>query len=204
MIGRAIICRCHDEENQGFRIPGGLSEWELAPVINQSIVKVCNQADLIARCLEDTLYSRIQQINIFNEFLARSCGSPLAAVEVHCNNHPDPGNTGFFAAAHWRSYHARELAACILRRMREAFPSRRDQQMNLVSYRKRWICHRKEYRTRGIKPLAFLIQTRPPAVIIEPANLSNVYDAEWISDAENRAAVGEAVGRGIVDYFKEV
>lgn len=48
-----------------------------------------------------------------------------------------------------------------------------------------------------------LRETRMPAVLIEPAHLSNPDDAKRCADAEFRAAVAEAIATGIERYYDE-
>jgi N-acetylmuramoyl-L-alanine amidase len=47
-----------------------------------------------------------------------------------------------------------------------------------------------------------LRETRMPAVLVEPAHISNPHDAGRLGDAEFRAAIAGAVARGIARYFE--
>lgn len=60
-----------------------------------------------------------------------------------------------------------------------------------------------DQRDRGIKTAGFyvLVNTDMPAILTEGCFLSNDAENQWVSLDDTRQAMGEAIARGILDYF---
>ena len=195
-----ILCRAHDEKNQGAKTPEGLSEWEIARDINRNIHRTFQaryKHDQINH-FEGTLYQRIQTL----KNLERVCpGFYEAAIECHCNSSANPRQTGFSVLTWHKSKESIHLANVILDKIKKAFPHMKILGLNKVSTNRRWIGTRKSY---GNAPkIAFLEDTPQPAVLIEMCYLSNKENAKWISNQSNRHTIGYVVGQSIDVWINE-
>ena len=188
------LCRCHNRNNQGARIGDGLSEWQIADVINQSARAVLWASPHWVAVLQKTLQERINGVNSFVKIATK----PTVAVETHCNKFDDPDRAGHFAMAWKDSQDSRLLAKCLLDQMDIIRPDAKNHGVCLCDLDKHWIGTPKEYPG---KRKAFLYRIKCPSVILECCHLSNPTDAEWIKERGNQRKVGCAVGRGIARYL---
>ena len=188
------LCRCHERDDQGARIGNGLSEWQIAELINDAARAVLWSTKHWVVVLQKTLAERITGINSF----VRIATKHSIAVETHCNRFDDPDRSGHFAMAWRASQDARLLGRCLLEQMDRERPDAMNHGLCLCDSERHWIDTHKEYPG---KKKGFLCDVQCPSVILECCHLSNPTDAEWIKDATNQRKVGRAVGRGIVRYL---
>ncbi len=191
-----FICRCHDEDQQGARIPGGPSEWELAEEVSTGIWMGLLNAPMSGHQLEKTLQERIAIIN--QE--VRDSDEPVLAVETHFNVSHDLRRSGFFSMIHKGNIQSRDLAACIQSELRLERGRNKDRGFNVVDRTTQWIDTRWEYKTNR---QGFVCDIDCPAVLVEALFLTNEAEAEYIQVRRNQTMLGWAIGRGISNYLKQ-
>ena len=194
-----VIHRCHNSIDQGHATPAGLTEYQIAPDVNNEMVLYLEERGKACRMLEGNLAQRIRETNHIHATQGVPC-----CVEVHCNGMPGPHGhkaEGFFAMCWFESRLASMLAECIVREIALARPDAPNLKTNFVSSHRRWMYTPRMY--PGAPRLAMLQDTHMPAVIIEACYLSNPDEAKWIAEQKNRQALGRAVARGIIKYLKE-
>lgn len=188
-----ILCRAHDEKNQGAKTSTGLTEWEIVNTINEAIYDkiIANYLDCIY--FEGTLEQRIKALNS----LSKVCDYSFS-IECHCNWFSNPKTNGYSALVWHTSKKSIGVARYILTNLTN-FQDKKCKGLNLVSKNRRWIGTEKEY---GNAPkLAFLQDTPKSSIILEVGYLSNKEEAEWLSDEDNQYNLGLYVGQGIIDWY---
>lgn len=202
-MASVFLCRSHDSKKQGARVPGGLSEWQLAPAVNEA---VRDQVWLAGHrgCMlgKGTLDSRVKAINaICKDQEPKLVLPPYFAVEVHFNWSDSPARSGFFAMAHKFSKLGQDMARSVSDSMASVLGQDKNKGVNKVDYFRQWIGTDWIYEARR---QYFVCKTVCPAILVECCFLSNRDEAAWISKRENRSRLGKAIGLGIADFLKGV
>ena len=197
-----FVCRCHDPLEQGARTPSGVSEWQLAEVINREIRNELWSNDCRALYFHKTLSDRVQKINVLSAKDKRHLFvvPPTLAIEVHCNWTQDTSRHGFFVMAHRCSARGRRAAGLVLGKIAKLRPKAKNMGVNLVDRNRQWIGTEHEYPTNR---QYFICETNCPAILVEAGFLSNPPEAEWLLDRDNRERLGKAIGQGLAEYMKE-
>ncbi len=202
-MSSVFICRCHEEGSQGARVPDGLSEWQLAPAINEAMRdQVWLAGRLGVRLDKGTLTSRVDTINfVCADRDPKRVLPPFCAVEVHCNSADDPARRGFFVMAHRTSKRGQDMARAVVNTMSAVPGIGTNKGINRVDSRRQWLGTDWMYDARR---QYFVCETVCPAILVECCFLSNQLEAAWISKRANRSRLGKAVGLGIAEYMKGV
>jgi len=205
-----ILSRCHCDDDTQAVSPSGYTENEQAEYMNirmQHDIRMDKWIqDRKIVCLylnRGPLRERIAAINYSHKTVGVH-----AAIEPHFNalvdadGEPVKSQRGFYAMC-WRgSKYGLLLAQKMVERIGQIHPG-----PNLgvceVDDDSRWIGHeKKEY--DDAPSLAFVQNTRCPAVIVELGYYTNKEEGLWLEKLPHRYEVASAMARGIVDYLKEV
>lgn len=188
-----VLGLCHETVNEGSQTKQGYTERNLAYVVNKACcAKLLDEGYLTLHQHRGKLHDRVDAVNA----LVRTMTVNLA-IEVHMNSRPK--TEGFFCMAWHSSGTGKRIARKIAGELR--LLKRTDLGLNLVDHSRRWIDDDREY--AGAPSLTWLEDVRCPSLIVELCHLSNEAEAHWIERLDNRVLAGEALARGIIDYYLE-